>query len=113
MSKSDKLFSVVGTARNPDGTVKVRFANDFVARVKILNKAGCTDIDLHNLPEPMTKLQAMQWLEKVSVADSEQSFALSNRLADHVKTAKRGEVLVRAQRSAQVSAESATTADAV
>jgi hypothetical protein len=44
--QDDKLFTVAGTARNPDGTVKARFANDLVARIKILNKAGCTDINL-------------------------------------------------------------------
>ena len=39
MSTTEKLFSVAGTATNPDGTTKARFANDLVARHKILNKA--------------------------------------------------------------------------
>ena len=53
--QDDKLFTVAGTATNPDGTTKVRFANDLVARVKILTKAGCTNIELVELPQPMTK----------------------------------------------------------
>ena len=42
----EKTFSVAGTATNSDGTVKARFANDLVTSVKILNKSGCTDINL-------------------------------------------------------------------
>ena len=52
----DKLFTVAGTATNPNGTTKARFANDLVARIKILNKAGCTDINLMELPTAMTNL---------------------------------------------------------
>ena len=57
---TEKLFTVAGTATNADGTVKARFANDLVARIKILNKAGCTDINLVELPKAMTKLEALQ-----------------------------------------------------
>ena len=39
---NEKTFTVAGTATNADGTVKVRFANDLVARIKILNKNNCT-----------------------------------------------------------------------
>ena len=60
MSKTEKLFTVAGTAKNADGTVKARFANDLVARIKILNKAGCTDINLVELPQAMTKLDAIK-----------------------------------------------------
>jgi hypothetical protein len=50
MAKQDnKTFTVAGTATNPDGTTKARFANDFVARIKILNKAGCTNVNLVEL----------------------------------------------------------------
>ena len=42
---ADKLFTVAGTATNPDGTTKARFANDLVARVKILSKNNCTNIN--------------------------------------------------------------------
>jgi hypothetical protein len=38
MLNTEKLFTVAGTATNPDGTTKARFANDMVSRVKILTK---------------------------------------------------------------------------
>ena len=63
MAKQDnKQFTVAGTATNPDGTTKARFANDLVARIKILNKAGCTNINLMELPKPMTKLEALEFM---------------------------------------------------
>ena len=35
-----KTFKVAGTTRLPSGTVKVRFANDLVSRIKILFKTS-------------------------------------------------------------------------
>ena len=61
---TEKTFTVVGTATNPDGTTKARFSNDLVARIKILNKAGCTNINLMELPTAMTKLEALQYLQQ-------------------------------------------------
>lgn len=86
--QDDKLFTVAGTARNPDGTVKARFANDLVARIKILNKAGCTDINLVELPEPMTKVQALEYLQAQGV-EGDAGFAVSQRLADKTASAKK------------------------
>ena len=86
--QDDKLFTVAGTARNPDGTVKARFANDLVARIKILNKAGCTDINLVELPEPMTKVAALEYLQAQGV-EGDASFAVSQRLADKTAATKK------------------------
>ena len=91
----DKLFTVAGTATNADGTVKARFANDLVARIKILNKAGCTDINLMELPQAMTKLQALQYLTEQGVA-GDAGYAVANKLAEKTKLAKKGEVKVKA-----------------
>jgi len=96
---ADKLFTVAGTAKNPDGTVKVRFANDLVARIKILNKAGCTDINLVELPEAMTKLQALQHLQTLGMTEGDAGFAVSNKLAEKSKIAKKGEVKVKATKA--------------
>jgi len=60
MSK-EKTFTIVGTAVNADGTIKVRWANDLVSRIKILDKNGCEDIDLIELPKGMTKLVAAEY----------------------------------------------------
>lgn len=92
---SDKLFTVAGTARNPNGTVKARFANDLVARIKILNKAGCTDVNLVELPRAMSKLEALQYLQEQGIT-GDAGYAVANKLAEKSKVAKRGEVKVRA-----------------
>ena len=93
---ADKLFTVAGTATNPDGTTKARFANDLVARIKILNKAGCNNINLTELPRAMTKLEALQYLTEQGITDGDAGFAVANKLAEKAKVAKRGEVMVKA-----------------
>jgi len=103
----EKLFTVAGTATNPDGTVKARFANDLVARIKILNKAGCTSINLMELPSAMTKLQALQYLTEQGVA-GDAGYAVANKLAEKTKIAKRGEVKVKAVKTSVKSAEKVT-----
>ena len=101
---NEKTFTVAGTATNADGTAKARFANDLVARVKILNKAGCTNINLVELPRAMTKLEALQHLQSLGITDGEAGFAVANKLAEKSKIAKKGEVKVQA--SAGVKAKS-------
>jgi len=100
----EKLFTVAGTATNPNGITKARFANDLVARIKILNKAGCTAINLIELPSPMTKLQALQYLTEQGVA-GDAGYAVANKLAEKTKVAKKGEVKVKAVKTSAKSAE--------
>ena len=90
---AEKLFTVAGTATNADGTVKARFANDLVARIKILNKAGCTDINLVELPNAMTKLEALQYLQTQGVT-GDAGYAVANKLAEKTKIAKRDQVKI-------------------
>jgi hypothetical protein len=103
----EKTFTVAGTATNADGTTKARFANDLVARIKILNKAGCTNINLVELSKPMTKLEALQYLASVGITEGDAGYAVANKLAEKTKLAKRGEVKVKAS-----SVKSAVKADA-
>jgi hypothetical protein len=93
---SEKMFTVAGTATNPDGTVKARFANDLVARIKILNKNNCTNINLIELPQPMTKLEALQYLQAQGEAFTlgDAGYAVSAKLAEKTKIAKKGEIKV-------------------
>jgi hypothetical protein len=109
MSES-KLFTVAGTATNADGTTKARFANDLVARIKILNKAGCTNINLVELPSPMTKLQALQFLTDTQGYTGDASYAVANKLAEKTKVAKKGEVMVSAKSAKPSKAKSKVTA---
>ena len=98
---TEKLFTVAGTATNADGTVKARFANDLVARIKILNKAGCTDINLVELPKAMTKLEALQHLQTLGVT-GDAGYAVANKLAEKTKIAKRGQVKMASKSTAKV-----------
>lgn len=100
---TEKLFTVAGTATNPDGTTKARFANDLVARVKILTKAGCSNIDLVELPNPMTKLQALQYLQEQGKT-GDAGYAVANKLAEKTKAAKKAEVKVAVKPSKMVKA---------
>jgi hypothetical protein len=102
---TEKLFTVAGTATNPNGTVKARFANDLVARIKILNKAGCTNINLVELPKAMTKLEALQYLQGMGITEGDAGYAVANKLAEKTKVAKRGEVKVKATKASVKSAD--------
>ena len=102
---TEKLFTVAGTATNPDGTTKARFANDMVARVKILTKAKCSNINLVELPRAMTKLEALQYLQEQGQT-GDAGYAVANKLAEKTKIAKKGEVKVKATK-ATASAKSA------
>ncbi len=110
MSKTEKLFTVAGTAKNPNGTVKARFANDLVARIKILNKAGCTDINLIELPQAMTKLEALQHLTQVGITEGDAGFVVANKLAEKSKVAKKGEVKVKATKAPSKTAQAVVSA---
>jgi len=54
-------FTVAGVSIHKD-SVKVRFCSDLILRIKNLQKQGDTDIQLIDLPSPMTKLEACQYL---------------------------------------------------
>jgi len=91
---TEKLFTVAGTATNPDGTTKARFANDLVARIKILNKAKCTNVNLVELPRPMTKLEALEHLNSLGTYTGDAAYAIANKTAEKAKMARRAEVKV-------------------
>ncbi len=102
---AEKLFTVAGTATNADGTVKARFANDLVARIKILNKAGCTDINLVELPRAMTKLEALQYIQETQTPTGDAGYAVANKLAEKTKIAKRDQVKIAGKSTAKVADE--------
>ena len=56
-----KTFEVAGVS-TLNGVTKVRFANDYVGRFKILIKNGHDDINLIELGEKLTKAQICQAL---------------------------------------------------
>ena len=56
------MFKVIGIS-TLNGVTKVRFANDMVSRVKILNKDGHKDINLIELTAPLSKADAVKHLK--------------------------------------------------
>lgn len=107
---TEKLFTVAGTATQ-NGVTKARFANDLVARIKILNKAGCTDINLVELPQPMTKLEALQHLQSIGITQGDAGYAVAAKLAEKTKVAKAAEVRVAVKPSAIKAKETQAEAD--
>jgi hypothetical protein len=105
MATVEKTFTVAGTATNADGTVKARFANDLVARIKILNKAGCTDINLVELPRAMTKLEALQYIQETQTPAGDAGYAVANKLAEKTKIAKRDQVKIAGKSTVKVADE--------
>ena len=73
-------FTVAGVSTQ-NGVTKVRFANDFVSRVKMLIKAGHTDIELIELAEPLTKADAVAYLKTTDLMSTAR-FADAISLAD-------------------------------
>lgn len=62
MADENKTWTVAGTSVQR-GEKSLRFANGLAAdREKVLLKAGCADIRLHDLPRLMTKAEATAWL---------------------------------------------------
>jgi len=99
MTKTEKTFTVAGTAINADGTSKARFANDLVARIKILHKSGCSKINLIELPHAMTKLEALQHLQSIGVTEGDAGYVVASKLAEKSKIARKGEVKVAATKA--------------
>ena len=88
MAQNDKLFNYAGTARS-GGELKVSFANDNVARFKANSKRGHSDVNYYELPEPMTKKSACEYLLKNVELDDEQRYAVTARIADLKKIERR------------------------
>ena len=76
---TDKLFTVVGIS-TLNGETKVRFANDTL-RTKVLQKHNHTDIVLVELPEAMTKLDAVK---AIQFGEEFQSVAAQAAIADYL-----------------------------
>lgn len=59
---SNQTFTVSGITTK-DGVSKVRWTQDLIRRTKLFQKDGYTDVRLINLPQPMTKLEALDFLK--------------------------------------------------
>ena len=104
---TDKLFTVVGTSKL-DGETKVRFANDTM-RTKVLQKHGHTDIVLVELPEALTKLDAVKAIQGDELFSSAAS---QSAIADYLdaKTPKSKSVATPTATKAKAPAKAKATA---
>lgn len=84
MINQEKKFTVIGTATSPGGVIKVHWANDFVGRIKILNKAGFTKIDFKELPRPMTKLESLDYIKNLAI-DADISHVISTKYQEKLQ----------------------------
>lgn len=106
---TNKLFTVVGVSTY-HGLTKARWANDLVARIKIFNKEGHTNVDLVELPQPMDKLDAVKYyfdLKKGHLSPDAE-FAVQTAIEDRVAEAKKAEVKVTGGKKAISLAEIAS-----
>lgn len=76
---TNQVFTVAGVSKLK-GEYKVRFANDTM-RVKVLAKHGHEDIELIDLPNPMTKLDAVKYL---ATRDEFNSVVYQSAIADYL-----------------------------
>ena len=74
-------FKVAGVS-TLNGKTKVRFANDLVSRVKMLNKSGHTNIQLEELPNALTKPEIVTYLKQNQALMAVAHYAEAINLAD-------------------------------
>ena len=77
---TNKLYTVAGT-RTFNGKTKVRFANDYVSRFKILTKNGHDNIEIMELDTAMSKADVCKFL---STHEKFQSEAQQSAIAEFV-----------------------------
>jgi hypothetical protein len=94
-----QTFKVVGiTVHN--GNAKVRFTEDMVRRVKQFTKGGATRCDFIELPNEMTKIEALKYmLTRKEFSTLEDQATIEETLYDKEREAGRGEVRVKSKPS--------------
>jgi hypothetical protein len=78
----NRTFKVAGISTDPKGSTKIRFANDYVQRIKILNMRRHTDVNLVELSKPMNKQEICEFL---MANDKFQSEAAQTAISTFVK----------------------------
>lgn len=94
-----QTFKVVGiTVHN--GNAKVRFTDDMVRRVKQFTKGGASRCEFIELPNEMTKLEALKYmLTQPRYQSDEDQATINDSIQDREKEASKGTVKVKAKPS--------------
>lgn len=88
MSAKKDSYTVVGTTVDAKGNRKMRWANDYISRVKNLSKAEHTEINLIELPSEMTKLEAAEYfLANGNLTDADKA-VVEAKIAEKSKSEK-------------------------
>ena len=85
---TDKKFAVAGVS-TLEGKTKLRFANDTM-RIKILAKNGHKDVELVELPQEMTKAEAVQHLKTIGFGSGNASIEAAIAYAEKKNPAPAG-----------------------
>lgn len=92
---SEQSFKVAGITTHGMST-KVRFTEDLVRRVKQFTKGGASRIDLVELPNEMTKIEALKYLATHSSFQSaEDQATIADAISDRTKESKKAVVKVK------------------
>jgi hypothetical protein len=70
MTNTNALFTVSGITTDAQGNSKVRWTQDLIRRTKLFAKQGYVRIDLVDLPQPMTKLEALAYISTLPQFDN-------------------------------------------
>lgn len=90
-----QTFTVVGITEH-NGNVKVRFTDDMVRRVKQFSKGGASRIDFIELPNPMTKIEALKYMLTCKEFSNENDQAtIQDTLEDKERDARKGSGTVK------------------
>ena len=99
MAKTSQTFKVAGiTVHN--GNAKVRFTDDMIRRIKQFTKGGATRADFVELPNEMTKIEALKYLQThADFQSAEDQATIADTLSDKTKEASKGTVKVKATKT--------------
>ena len=85
---TNKVFAFAGIV-NYHGRDKIHWSNDLSRRVKQANKRACARVDFMVLPRPMTKVEALHYLQGLAEFQSPADQALiADTLANREKPAR-------------------------
>jgi hypothetical protein len=96
---ANQTFKVVGITVHGDST-KVRFTDDMVRRIKQFTKGGASRADFIELPNEMTKLEALKYMATHPDFQSAGDQAtIADCIADREKEATKGTVKVKVSKA--------------
>ena len=96
---ANQTFKVVGITVHGDST-KVRFTDDMVRRIKQFTKGGASRCDFVELPNEMTKVEALKYLAAhVDFQSPGDQATIADCLEDRMKESSKGEVKVKAPKA--------------